>query len=524
MGTNDEIMLEDHLDETRTSEDWQTLPLPLRLRMGGEFITLSRWTKGDYDPGALLSGFSGGLAQLCLDETPLANVRVDRRAGGQLFLTPLEGSWLCDEDSLEEVCRDLPVTLALRIGRGEIPLSDLGKLTADSLHPLTLEGDSCEARVYLPEFNLEVARGEVLSVGEHFGLRITAMEIRIPPVRSKRQPVMGYSCELGRSSFPLADLLKMGAGTIVQSDTSDLGPAALVMENGISYPAYPLYRESGLTLWIPSSGEKAPSGKSRLRKSPSSSVYGAFSQPVGTSWQDWAELVSRTSTTHLMMILEEESAAWGALVLAALDEKICADLLSRLELDRVRDLAAALGQLDLEMVPSGVWNLLCGDWQSLMDLPRQKAPSPAEQESRLSALKAVLPEEWGNILPEVKGENSEDSVDTQSVTETAAEPAASEAAPEEKNYTFDDLSDLTDPDFQILLGDLEEDEVVKAMLGTGKEFAHKVYRNIPEDVAETLREDLSYVGEIPESAVGQARARVLEVFEDLRARNAFSSV
>lgn len=67
---------------------------------------------------------------------------------------------------------DVPVRLTVEVGRARLPLGDLIRLGPGSL--VELDREAHEAADILVNGKV-VARGEVVTIGEHYGVRITSL-------------------------------------------------------------------------------------------------------------------------------------------------------------------------------------------------------------------------------------------------------------------------------------------------------------------------------------------------------------
>jgi flagellar motor switch protein FliN len=83
----------------------------------------------------------------------------------------VEGSPTNANVGLEQL-RDVPVRLTVEVGRARLPLGELVRLGPGSL--VELDREAHEAADILVNGKI-VARGEVVTIGEHYGVRITSL-------------------------------------------------------------------------------------------------------------------------------------------------------------------------------------------------------------------------------------------------------------------------------------------------------------------------------------------------------------
>ncbi len=77
-------------------------------------------------------------------------------------------------------------------------------------------------------------------------------------------------------------------------------------------------------------------------------------------------------------------------------------------------------------------------------------------------------------------------------------------------FTFDDLNALDDRSVQILLREIAPDSLVVALKGATPEFKQKVFKNMSQRAAETLKEDLENKGPMKLSEVEREQKEILK--------------
>jgi flagellar motor switch protein FliG len=78
-------------------------------------------------------------------------------------------------------------------------------------------------------------------------------------------------------------------------------------------------------------------------------------------------------------------------------------------------------------------------------------------------------------------------------------------------FTFDDLIKVDDKGVQALLREIQTDQLVVALKGADPELREKVFRNMSQRAAETLREDLESRGPVRISEVEEQQKEILKV-------------
>ena len=84
---------------------------------------------------------------------------------------------------------------------------------------------------------------------------------------------------------------------------------------------------------------------------------------------------------------------------------------------------------------------------------------------------------------------------------------------EDQMFTFDDLIDLDDKAIQILLREIQSDELIIALKGADQPLRDKIFKNMSQRAAETVREDLEAKGPVKLSEV---EARHKEILKTVR--------
>ena len=82
-------------------------------------------------------------------------------------------------------------------------------------------------------------------------------------------------------------------------------------------------------------------------------------------------------------------------------------------------------------------------------------------------------------------------------------------------FTFDDLLKLDDRGIQALLREVQTEQLIVALKGADPELREKVFRNMSQRAAETLREDLESRGPVRVSEVEAEQKEILKTVRRL---------
>ena len=77
-------------------------------------------------------------------------------------------------------------------------------------------------------------------------------------------------------------------------------------------------------------------------------------------------------------------------------------------------------------------------------------------------------------------------------------------------YNFNDIENLNDRAVQILLKELDQQQLAKALKGASPEVQDRIFRNMSKTAANMLKEDLQFIGPLSLSEVNEAQAFILK--------------
>ncbi|RMG86238.1 MAG: flagellar motor switch protein FliG, partial [Candidatus Dadabacteria bacterium] len=82
-------------------------------------------------------------------------------------------------------------------------------------------------------------------------------------------------------------------------------------------------------------------------------------------------------------------------------------------------------------------------------------------------------------------------------------------------FVFDDIQYLPDKAIQEILKRVDKNVLVVAMKGANPELQEKFFRNMSSRAAETLKEEMSFLGPVRVSEVTEAQSSVTEIVRQL---------
>lgn len=82
-------------------------------------------------------------------------------------------------------------------------------------------------------------------------------------------------------------------------------------------------------------------------------------------------------------------------------------------------------------------------------------------------------------------------------------------------FVFDDLLHVDDQGIQLLLREIQSDALITALKGAKEELRTKIFKNMSQRAAETLREDLESKGPVRVSEVETEQKKILKTLRQL---------
>ena len=112
--------------------------------------------------------------------------------------------------------------------------------------------------------------------------------------------------------------------------------------------------------------------------------------------------------------------------------------------------------------------------------------------------------------------NSIDSVHEKSIMETISDQDFDLATTiKELMFVFDDIVLLDDKSIQTLMKDVENDDLIMAIKGSNDDVKEKILRNVSKRQAETIEDELSFMGPVKMSTVAVSQQKIISVIRKL---------
>jgi flagellar motor switch protein FliG len=96
----------------------------------------------------------------------------------------------------------------------------------------------------------------------------------------------------------------------------------------------------------------------------------------------------------------------------------------------------------------------------------------------------------------------------------AADPELAEGV-RNQMFTFDDISNLSDREIQLLLREVDSNDLAVALRGSSVEMQNKVFANVSDRVGEMMREEMDFSGPIRMSDVEEVQLRIVQTVRQL---------
>lgn len=198
-----------------------------------------------------------------------------------------------------------------------------------------------------------------------------------------------------------------------------------------------------------------------------------------------AEMVRLEHPQIIAIVLSYLDADQAALVLEELPERVRGDIIMRIAtLEGVQP--AALQELDDIME------------KQFAGKQRLKSSNMGGAHAAANILNLLDSSVEGTILEQISDMDSELSQRIQDLM-----------------FVFDDLKDVDDRGFQLLLREISTDQLVLALKGADDEVKQKVYGNLSKRAAEMLQDDLETKGPVRLSEVEAAQKEILTIAKRL---------
>jgi flagellar motor switch protein FliG len=86
---------------------------------------------------------------------------------------------------------------------------------------------------------------------------------------------------------------------------------------------------------------------------------------------------------------------------------------------------------------------------------------------------------------------------------------------EDKMFVFENILEIDDRGFQLILREVQSESLIVALKGAGEELREKVFKNMSQRAAEMMREDLESKGPVKLSEVEANQKEILKIVRRL---------
>lgn len=83
-------------------------------------------------------------------------------------------------------------------------------------------------------------------------------------------------------------------------------------------------------------------------------------------------------------------------------------------------------------------------------------------------------------------------------------------------FVFEDLNKFTNKDIQVVLKNVETSQWAMALKGASEQLKQKIFGNLSQRAADTLKEEIEYLGPVKLSAVEQVQQQIVDVIRRLQ--------
>jgi flagellar motor switch protein FliG len=209
-------------------------------------------------------------------------------------------------------------------------------------------------------------------------------------------------------------------------------------------------------------------------------VYGAGLEAI--KWQDPGDLAEMIKTEHPQIV---------AMIAAYLEHEQAQTMIQHLPDDVVGQVIPRLAVLDA-LPPSAIQELSESLENLLSDEPRQTRVTIGGVDVAAKILNRIGSTRAGPVLSAIG------AVDPQLAGMLT-----------ERMFVFEDLFEIDDRSFQILLRTIDQKKLVAALKGLASRLQDKVLRNLSQRTAQMLREEIEASGPMRQAEIDDARKEIL---------------
>jgi flagellar motor switch protein FliG len=203
------------------------------------------------------------------------------------------------------------------------------------------------------------------------------------------------------------------------------------------------------------------------------------------------DFVRRTDPSHLSNFIQQEHPQTIALILAYLDPKKSSTILSGIETEKRADVARRIATMD------------------------RTSPDTLREVERVLERKisTIASEDFtmaGGVDTIVEILNNVDRSTEKSIMESLEEedPELAEEI-KKKMFVFEDIIMLDDKSIQRVLRDVDHQDLAKALKAVDPEVQEKIFRNMSKRAAQTLKEDMEYMGPLRMKEVEESQQKIV---------------
>jgi len=209
------------------------------------------------------------------------------------------------------------------------------------------------------------------------------------------------------------------------------------------------------------------------------------------------DIARRADTNQLATLLQGEHPQTIALVMSYIQPEKAADILSKFSEEEQVEIAERIGTFS-RTSPTII--------SKIEKVIENKFSNYVEQESETTGGVPTLVE----ILNMVGRTNEKTII-------SGLQERQPELAEEVRTslFTFEDIITLSNNDVQKVLREVEQDDLVLALKGVSDELSNFIFQNVSNRAAETLREDLEFMGPARLSAVEEAQQKIVAIIRRL---------
>ncbi|HCL58108.1 MAG TPA: flagellar motor switch protein FliG [Spirochaetia bacterium] len=209
------------------------------------------------------------------------------------------------------------------------------------------------------------------------------------------------------------------------------------------------------------------------------------------------DFVRRTDPSHLINFIQQEHPQTIALILSYLDSKKAALILSSIDPEKRSDVSRRIATMD-RTTPDTL--------REVERVLERKISTIASEDFTMA----------GGVDTIVEILNNVDRSTEKSIMESLEEmdPELAEEI-KKKMFVFEDIVLLDDKSIQRVLRETDHQDLAKALKAVDPEVQEKIFRNMSKRAAQTLKEDMEYMGPLRVKEVEEAQQKIVGTIRKL---------